>query len=171
MIIEDSSWASYLRYSHEVYNEPIFEIGISMIPQYDVNNPKVSTAGPDVCIIRKENPQEMIASWLFVKFLTTNKDFQSAFSLETGYMPVLKSVAEMPYYAERLAGANGNEGLEMLAMKACFEQQNAYFTLPAFQKSHDVYLEVGAILEAVLDKNSETDVDSLFEKAMDKLKK
>ena len=41
---------------------------------------KVNTIRPDISIIRKENPQEVLASWLFVKFLTTNKEFQDALS-------------------------------------------------------------------------------------------
>jgi len=47
---------------------------------YSLPISKVNTERPDFCIMKKENPQEMMASWLFVKFLLTNKEFQAAFS-------------------------------------------------------------------------------------------
>jgi len=52
-------------------------VGITTIPQANPESPKVISQGPSLCIFQKENPQEVIASWLFVKFLTTNVDFQA----------------------------------------------------------------------------------------------
>jgi ABC-type glycerol-3-phosphate transport system substrate-binding protein len=70
-----------------------FEVGITSIPQLNAENPKVISQGPSICIFKKDNPQEVIASWLFVKFLTTSVEFQAEFSMASGYVPVIKSVA------------------------------------------------------------------------------
>lgn len=145
-----------------------FEVGIAMVPQADVNNPKVITEGPEVCILKNENPQEVIASWLFVKFLTTNKDFQIAYALTDGKMPVLKSAVEDSRVADYLAGANNTDGIQKLALKQCLEQKNAYFSLPAFITAYDSYKEVGTLLEEAM--KSDGDVAGLFEKAVNNLK-
>ncbi|MEE1327193.1 MAG: extracellular solute-binding protein, partial [Oscillospiraceae bacterium] len=77
-----------------------FEVGIATIPQIDPANPKAISQGPNLCIFQKANPQEVIASWLFVKFLATTVEFQAEFAMASGYVPVLKSVIEHPVYAD-----------------------------------------------------------------------
>ena len=51
----------------------LFEVGIAPIPQVDVNNGKVISQGPDVCIFNSGDDQKIMASWLFVKYLTTSE--------------------------------------------------------------------------------------------------
>ena len=87
-----------------------------------------------------------MASWLFVKFLTTNADLQAEFALQSGYMPVLESVVDHPVYREILAMANGYENLPLLAAKVAFEQVDAYFSSPAFYGSSQAREEVGRLL-------------------------
>ena len=127
-----------------------FEVGIASIPQVDPSNPKVISQGPSLCIFRDTNPEEVIASWLFVKFLTTNTDFQAEFSLTSGYMPVLESVVDHPVYREILDMANGYENLPLLAARVAFEQADAYFTSPAFYGSAQAREEVGELLRTCL---------------------
>ena len=55
---------------------PEFEVGIAPIPQLNPEAPKVIAQGPSLCIFKNADPQEVIASWLFAKFLTTNIEFQ-----------------------------------------------------------------------------------------------
>ena len=81
-----------------------FEVGIAPIPQINAEAPKVISQGPSVCIFQKSNPQEVIASWLLVKYLTTNVEFQADFSMASGYVPVLKSVANDPTYNKFVNG-------------------------------------------------------------------
>ena len=42
-----------------------FEVGIATIPQMNNENRKVISQGPSICIFKKANEQEMVASWLF----------------------------------------------------------------------------------------------------------
>jgi multiple sugar transport system substrate-binding protein len=127
-----------------------FEVGITTIPQVNPSNPKVISQGPSVCIFGKENPQEVIASWLFVKFLTTSVDFQAEFSMASGYVPVLKSVAQNPGYAAHINAADGGDHIAALSAKVCLQQEAAYYTSPAFNGSSKARDEVGALMEKCL---------------------
>ncbi|MBQ5887334.1 MAG: hypothetical protein IIW82_06770, partial [Clostridia bacterium] len=96
------------------------------------------------------NPQEVIASWLFVKYLTTSVDFQAEFAMASGYVPVLKSVAENEGYADFLSKANGGNYIAALSAKVCLEQADAYYTSPAFNGSSAARDQVGALLTKCL---------------------
>ncbi len=97
MCIGSSGGASYQMSNSDTGDGSFaFEVGVAPIPQYDANNKKVISQGPSLCILKGEgvSDQEILASWLFVKFLCTNVDFQAEFSMTSGYMPVLESVTE-----------------------------------------------------------------------------
>lgn len=127
-----------------------FEVGIATIPQMDKNNPKVIQQGPDVCIFKKENPQEVLASWLFVKFLTTNVAFQADFSLVGGYTPVIKSAYEDKILKDVIDKADGGRNVSGLSVKQCRAQVDAYFTSPVFRGSSTARTQVGLLVSDVL---------------------
>ncbi len=146
-----------------------FEVGIATIPQVSNDNRKVISQGPSVCIFKKSNPQEVIASWLFVKYLTTSVEFQAEFSMASGYVPVLKSVSENPVYAEFIANADGGNYISALSAKVCLEQADAYYTSPAFNGSSEARDQVGDLLCACLSSAGDADevIDASFEKAIE----
>lgn len=128
-----------------------FEVGIATIPQMSTTYRRVISQGPSLCIFnKKSNPQEVVASWLFVKFLTTNVEFQAEFSMASGYVPVIKSVSENEVYKDWLAKANGGDYIAALSAKVCLEQEDAYYTSPAFNGSSVARDQVGALLTKVL---------------------
>ena len=127
-----------------------FEAGIARIPQVDPSNPKVISQGPSVCIFKKANAEEVKASWLFVKFLTTNAHFQADFSIASGYVPVIKSAAEDETYANEMKEANGFGNLPMLSAQVCIQQEEAYYASPAFYGSSKARDEVGLLLQTLL---------------------
>ena len=144
-----------------VNGEYPFEVGIAPIPQVDASNPKVISQGPSVCIFQQENEQEVYASWLFVKFLTSDVEFQASFSEASGYVPVLKNVNEDVYYQEFLQDASGfKSGIAAYSAKVCLEQANAYYVSPAFNGSSKARDEVGLLMQQCF---------SQYEKATDKL--
>ncbi len=144
-----------------------FEVGIASIPQVDPANPKVISQGPSVCIFQKSNPQEVIASWLFVKFLTTNVAFQAEFSMASGYVPVLKSVNENALYADFIASADGGNFISALSAKVCLEQEKAYYTSPAFNGSSEARDQVGGLMSKCLVMANESGIEGAFEDAID----
>ena len=142
-----------------------FEVGIATIPQVDASNPKVISQGPSLCIFKKDDPQEVMASWLFVKFLCTTVEFQAEFSMASGYVPVIKSVGENEVYKnEFLAKADGGDFISALSAQICLDQQEAYYTSPAFNGSSTARDQVGLLMQTCLTAAAD-DVDAMIKKA------
>jgi multiple sugar transport system substrate-binding protein len=175
MCIGSSAGASHQMPKKNADGSHPFEVGIATIPQVNPANPKVISQGPSVCILKSENPQEVIASWLFVKFLTTNVNFQAEFADKSGYVPVLKSVADHPVYSQKMANANGFDNLTYLSAKVCMEQAHAYYTSPAFNGSAKARDEVGSLIQAAFIGDASNGIDALidqvFQNAVNNCKK
>ncbi len=147
----------------------LFEVGIATIPQVNPAEPKVISQGPSLCIFGKENDQEVLASWLFVKFLTTTVEFQADFSRASGYVPVIKSVNQDEVYAEFLNKADGGSYLPALSTKMALAQADAYFVSPAFNGSSNARVEVGQLMQKCLlldGTNLEANIKKAFEEAV-----
>lgn len=143
-----------------------FEVGVAPIPQANPDNQKVISQGPSLCILRGANTtdEQVIASWLFVKFLCTNVDFQAEFSMTSGYMPVLKSVTENENYAAWLAKGDGYGYLVAKCVQVGIDGRDNYFVSPAFRGSSKAREQVGALLLKCLSTET-SDVDSLINQA------
>ena len=141
-----------------------FEVGIATIPQVDPANPKVISQGPSLCIFKDSNPQEVLAAWLVAKFLTTNVAFQAEFSMASGYVPVLKSVAENEVYAQFLASADGGDYISALSAKVCLEQEKAYYTSPAFNGSSSARDQVALLMQSAFVENDGGDLKALLDR-------
>ena len=152
MCIGSSAGASYQcpdPYTNE-NNEVVypFEVGVALPPQIDAENPRVISQGPSLCMFKKSNPQEMAASWLLMKFLTTNMGLQADFSATSGYAPVISNLDQKyDVYAEDLALANGNDKLQFTCVKQCLAQEKAMFVSPAFVGSSGARDQVGILIQ------------------------
>ena len=166
MSIGSSAGATYQRPSANSDGSYPFDVGIATIPQVDASNPKVISQGPSLCIFAKANEQEVIASWLFVKFLTTTVEFQAEFAMASGYVPVLKSAGEHPVYADFISKADGGNNIAALSAKVCLEQENAYYTSPAFNGSSEARDQVGALMSKCLSLTS-GDIDAQIAEAFE----
>lgn len=129
-----------------------FETGIAQLPQTKGGKNAVISQGPSICMLSKDNQQEEIASWLFLRFLTTDVASQAKFAEASGYIPVTKSAQNAPSYKTYLEGASGTtkEGTKALAAKVAVEQSDKYFTSPTFVGSSQARDEVGNIIVNVL---------------------
>ena len=173
MSIGSSAGATHQRPEANDQGEYPFEVGIATIPQVNAEAPKVISQGPSLCIFNKANQQEVLASWLFVKFLTTNVEFQAEFSMASGYVPVIKSVGENAAYKEFIAKADGGNHISALSAKVCLAQADAYYTSPAFNGSSDARDAVGALLDqciAMFGDNVAADIEKAFKDAVNKCK-
>ena len=140
-----------------------FEVGITSIPQINKEQPKVITQGPSLCIFKDADPQEVLASWLFVKYLTTDVEFQARVSMNNGYAPVIQSVKDNEVYAEFLASAS-TANIQAYAVKVALEQANAYYVSPAFNGSSVARDQVGLLMQKCLSTET-ADVDAMIKKA------
>ena len=169
MCVGSSGGASYQMSNSDTGDGTFaFEVGVAPIPQYDNNNRKVISQGPSLCILKGANTtdQQILASWLFTKFLCTNVDFQAEFSMTSGYMPVLKSVVENENYAAWLGKANGYEQLVATCVKVGIEGRDDYFVSPAFNGSSTARQQVGSLLIKCLSAQTD-DVDGLIDRAFE----
>lgn len=166
MSIGSSAGATHQR-PDMVNDEYPFEVGITTIPQVDASNPKVISQGPSLCIFNKTNSQEVIASWLFVKFLTTSVEFQAEFSIASGYVPVIKSVGENAIYKDFMDKADGGNNISALAASVCLAQEAAYYTSPAFNGSSTARDQVGLLMQQCFTNPDNGDVAAMIKKAFE----
>lgn len=148
-----------------------FEVGIVPIPQANPAKPKSISQGPSICIFKKDNPQEVIASWLFVKFMTTDLRAQSMYSMASGYVPVIKSVFEDSIYSAHLGKASGySDGVTALAAKTCktLLDMDAFYTSPAFSGSSKAREQVEILMVAAI--TGAKTIDKAFSDAYDECK-
>ena len=165
MCIGSSAGATHQRPSANDDGSYPFEVGITSIPQANADNQKIISQGPSICIFKKDNPQEVLASWLFLKYLITSVEFQAEFSMASGYVPVIKSVSENPTYADFIAKADGGKYISALSAKVCLEQADYYYTSPAFNGSSTARDQVGALISKCISETDITDVDAFIDKA------
>ncbi|MBE6799406.1 MAG: extracellular solute-binding protein [Ruminococcaceae bacterium] len=168
MSIGSSAGATHQR-PDKVDEKYPFEVGIATIPQLNAAAPKVISQGPSLCIFKKDNPQEVLASWLFVKFLTTTVEFQAEFSMASGYVPVIKSVENNAIYkGEFLDKADGGDYISALSAKICLQQQEAYYTSPAFNGSSVARDQVGLLMQECLSSTWTGDIGAQIKRAFEK---
>lgn len=169
MSIGSSAGATHQRPTANADGSYPFDVGIATIPQVSETNKKVISQGPSLCVFKKanQNPQEVVASWLFVKYLTTTVEFQAEFSMASGYVPVIKSVSENETYKAFINGANGGTNIAALSAKVCLEQEEAYYTSPAFNGSSTARDQVGALLAKCLSADDGGNVDAMIKKAFE----
>ena len=129
-----------------------FETEVMPIPQYDPENPKMISQGPSLCIFNKEDPQEVLASWLFTQYLLTNQ-VQIAYSETEGYVPVTLAAQESDEYQDYLsrAGEDNNNyyDVKIKAAEILLEHADDTFVTPVFNGSASLRNAAGELIEDV----------------------
>ena len=169
MCVGSSGGASYQMSNKDTGDGTFaFEVGVAPIPQENPEHRRVISQGPSLCILRGANTsdEQVYASWLFVKFLCTNVDFQAEFSMTSGYMPVLKSVTQNENYAAWLAKGDGYNYLVAKCVQTGIDGRDDYFVSPAFRGSSKAREQAGALLLKCLSAET-SNVDSLINEAFE----
>ena len=167
MCVGSSGGASYQMSNNDTTDGTFaFEVGVAPIPQANKDHKRTISQGPSLCILKGKNTTDLqvYASWLFVKFLCTNVEFQAEFSMASGYMPVLKSVTENENYQAWLNKGNGYEYLVAKCVQVGIDGRNDYFVSPAFNGSSTAREQVGKLMLKCLSSET-TDVDKLINDA------
>ena len=129
-----------------------FETVVLPVPQFDTENPKMISQGPSVCVFNKEDPQEVLASWLFTQYLLSN-EVQIAYSETEGYLPVTTKAQNDPSYQDYLAreGEDFSEhyDVKIKASRLLMENTANTFTTPVFNGSASLRDASGALIEDV----------------------
>ena len=129
-----------------------FETAVRAVPQFDPDHPRMISQGPSVCVFNKQDPQEVLASWLFVQYLLTN-EVQIAYSETEGYLPVTSKAHESAEYRDYLSRAGEDNALyydvKIAASKLLLENTDKTFTTPVFNGSTSLRNAAGQLIEEV----------------------
>ena len=127
-------------------------ITVRAIPQFDKENPKMISQGPSVCIFNKTDPDEVMASWLFVQYLLTN-EVQIAYSQTEGYLPVTSKAHSDPGYQDYLSRGGENNDLyyyvKIDTTKLLLNNLDNTFITPVFNGSANLRNAAGELIEEV----------------------
>ncbi|MBQ7170978.1 MAG: extracellular solute-binding protein [Clostridia bacterium] len=146
-----------------------FETAVMTVPQLDPADPKMISQGPSLCLFGKEDPQEVLASWLFLQFLLTN-DVQIAYSQTEGYLPVTEKALADPDYQNYLSRAGEDNALyypvKIAAVRLLMENIDRTFVTPVFNGSASLRDAAGQLVENVVKsaRRKETVDDAYFKK-------
>lgn len=129
-----------------------FETVVRPIPQYDASNMKMMSQGPSVCIFNKEDPQEVLAAWLFSQYLLSN-DVQIAYAETEGYVPVTSKAQNASEYQEYLNAAGTDNSLhyqiKLDATNLLLNNTDNTFVTPVFNGSASLRDAAGALIENI----------------------
>lgn len=129
-----------------------FETVVKTIPQYNVNNPKMISQGPSVCLFNKDDSGEVLASWIFLQFLLTN-NVQIAYAKTEGYVPVTSKAQNSTEYKDYLSRRGENNDLyysiKLDATKLALNNINNTFVTPVYNGSTNLRDAAGQLIEEV----------------------
>lgn len=129
-----------------------FDTEVMTIPQFDTANPQMISQGPSVCVFNKEDPQEVLASWLFAQYLLTN-EVQIAYACTEGYVPVTLKAQRSGEYLDYLSriGEDNDEHYEVKikASQLLLDNTANTFVTPVFNGSASLRDASGQMIENV----------------------
>ncbi len=130
-----------------------FETVVRPIPQFDPENPVMISQGPSVCVFNKEDPQEVLAAWMFTQYLLTN-EVQIAYAGTEGYVPVTSKAQSSPEYQDYLSREGENNELyydvKLKASKLLLDNTDNTFVTPVFNGSASLRNAAGQLIEEVV---------------------
>lgn len=129
-----------------------FETQVMTIPQYDPGDPQMISQGPSMCVFNKEDPQEVLASWLFAQYMLTN-EVQIAYSQTEGYAPVTTKAQNSAEYQDYLSRSGEDNDLyydiKLDATKLLLDNTGNTFVTPVFNGSASLRNAAGQLIENV----------------------
>ena len=152
-----------------------FETAVMPVPQFDGENPKMISQGPSVCLFNKENPQEVLASWLFAQYLLTN-DVQIAYAETEGYIPVTSKAQNSEAYQDYLSRAGQDNSkfyqVKIQASELLMDNIENTFVTPVFNGSASLRDAAGQLIENTVKsvRRKQTVDDDYFEKMFEDVK-
>jgi len=130
-----------------------FETVVMAVPQFDTENPRMISQGPSMCIFNKEDPQEVLASWLFMQYMLTN-DVQLAYAATEGYIPVTSKAQSSAAYQEYLSREGEDNDyyydIKIKAAKLLIENTENTFVTPVFNGSASLRDAAGYLIERIV---------------------
>ena len=146
-----------------------FETVVYPVPQKDENSITMISQGPSMCVFNKEDPQEVLASWLFAQYLLSD-GIQIAYSQTEGYVPVTTQAQQTPEYQAYLAGEGDHYHVKRDTVKMLIEHTDKTFVTPVFNGSANLRQAAGELIEEACKHGRQKrsmdgqTIDDIFEK-------
>ena len=161
----------------DIHKEQVvpFSLKMTVIPQFDEKNPKMISQGPSVCVFKKENPQEVLASWLFMQYLLTN-EIQMGYAETEGYLPVTLKAQNSAEYRDYLnrKGEDNKEHyrIKIEASELLMNNIENTFVTPVFNGSTSLRSAAGQLIESTVKgaRRKQEMNDAFLEKTFDEVK-
>ena len=151
-----------------------FETKVLPVPQKDPENIQMISQGPSMCVFNKEDPQEVLASWIFVQFLLTN-EIQIAYSQTEGYVPVTTKAQQSPAYQDYLSKRGEDNALhysvKLDTVQLLLNNTDKTFVTPVFNGSADLRQAAGHLIEEAVKAGrrkgtlSDKDLEKIYDDA------
>ena len=145
-----------------------FETAVMAVPQFDPENPVMMSQGPSMCVFNKDDPQEVLASWLFAQYMLTN-EVQIAYSQTEGYAPVTEKARNSDAYQDYLSRSGEDNELyynvKLDATKLLLDNTENTFVTPVFNGSASLRDAAGHLIESTVKstRRKETVDEKYFE--------
>ncbi len=124
-----------------------FETIVTKVPQINKDNISMISQGPSICLFYKEDPNEVLASWLFMQYLLTD-DIQFSFSKTEGYLPVSNRVVNSKAFNDYLNDENEYD-IKRFATKLIIDNMDNMFVTSVFNGSSLCRSAAGYLIEAI----------------------
>ncbi len=140
-----------------------FEMVVRPVPQFDVDNLQMMSQGPSICVFNKEDPNEVLASWLFAQYLLTD-EIQIAYSGTEGYVPVTLQAQQSEEYRAYLDDPD-QYSIKIDAVNMLLQNIDNTFVTPVFNGSTSLRNAAGQLINDVVKsvRRRETIDSSYFE--------
>ena len=132
-----------------------FKVGVCPLPYKDKEHAYVITQGTNLCLLDKGTPEERLASWLFVIFMTQQAN--ADFCIGTGYYPTGASVTNSETWQEFI-NSTRTTAADKIKIDSAKMNSDVYdnpdtpyqkFVDPAFVGSAYIRETVGTILKSL----------------------
>ena len=127
-----------------------FETVVRPIPQFETEDPTMISQGPSMCLFNKDDPQEVLASWLFAQFMLTDS-VQISYAQTEGYAPVTTKAQQSDTYQDYLSRSGEDNQLyydiKLDATKLLLENVENTFVTPVFNGSASLRDAAGQMIE------------------------
>ena len=121
--------------------------------------------GPSICLFNKEDPQEVLASWLFMQYMLTNA-VQIPYAQTEGYVPVTTKAQNAPEYLDYLSRSGEDNELyysikqfKGLANLSTYLYRIAYNVLQDHLRRNRFTHTTDIIPECVISTHNDTHID------------
>ena len=142
-----------------------FALGVGQIPRPEGKNNTLINQGPSICILDHKDENRKLASYLFWKHLTNEKNATS-WAVQTGYMGIRNSSYTSEEYQKALS-IDENASLYDKAvadnLKMISEVSDSLFSTPPFRGSANARTSVGNLIkDCLLSTDIDNEIDELF---------